>query len=131
MIVLDTHVLLWWLSGAPRLSPAASQAVAEAAVADRVVASTISVLEIATAVRRGRLQLAMPVAQWLADARLLPELRFEPVSAEIAERAGSFADEVRGDPADRLIVATAIALACPLATADEKLRASGVVQTVW
>lgn len=131
MIVLDTHVLLWWLSGAPQLSPAASLAVAEAASADRVIASTISVLEIATAARRGRLQLSMPVAQWLADVRQLPELRFAPVTAEIAELAGSFADEIHGDPADRLIAATAIALACPLVTADEKLRASRLVPTVW
>ncbi|MBK6973877.1 MAG: type II toxin-antitoxin system VapC family toxin [Sterolibacteriaceae bacterium] len=131
MIVLDTHVLLWWLSGAPQLSPAASLAVAEAASADRVIASTISVLEIATAARRGRLQLSMPVAQWLADVRQLPELRFEPVTAGIAELAGSFADEIHGDPADRLIAATAIALACPLVTADKKLRASRLVPTVW
>ena len=131
MIVLDTHVLLWWLSGTPQLSPAAGHAVAEAASADRVIASTISVLEIATAARRGRLQLSMPVAQWLADVRQLPELRFAPVTAEIAELAGSFADEIHGDPADRLIAATAIALACPLVTADKKLRASRLVPTVW
>lgn len=131
MIVLDTHVLVWWLSGASLLSPAASQAIAEAVAGDRVAASTISVLEIATAVRRGRLQLSVPVGQWLADAGSLPELRFEPVSAEIAHLAGSLGEEMHGDPADRLIAATARVLGAPLVTADEKLRANGVVQTVW
>lgn len=131
VIVLDTHVLVWWLSGAPLLSPAASQAIAQSVSAERVLASTISVLEISTAVRRGRLQLSMPVAQWLADARLLPELRFEPVSTEIAHLAGSFGEEMHGDPADRLIAATAVVLGVPLVTADERLRGSGVVQAVW
>lgn len=131
MIVLDTHALLWWLAGAPQLSPAASRAITEAVAADRVVVSTISVLEIVTAVRRGRLHLTMSVAQWLADARQLPELRFEPVSAEIAELAGGFGEDMHGDPADRLIAATALVLGAPLATADEKLRACALVQTVW
>lgn len=131
VIVLDTHVLVWWLSGEPMLSTVANQAIAEAATAERVFASAVSVLEISTAVRRGRLQLSVPLAQWLADARLLPELRFEPVSVEIAQLAGGFGEEMDGDPADRLIAATAIVLGAPLATADEKLRGCGVVQTVW
>jgi len=131
VIVLDTHVLVWWLSGAPMLSPAASQAIAAAVSADRLLASTISVLEIVTAVRRGRLQFSIPVAQWLADARLLPELHFEPISTEIAQLAGSFGEEMHGDPADRLIAATAVVLGVPLVTADEKFRTSGVLPTVW
>ena len=131
MIVLDTHVLVWWLSGTPLLSPAASQAIAEAVAAERVAASTISVLEIAAAVRCGRLQLTMPLTQWLADARLLPELRFEPISTEVAHLAGSFGEKMHGDPADRLIAATAMVLGAPLVTADEKLRGCGAVQTVW
>ena len=131
MIVLDTHVLVWWLSGAPMLSSAASQAIADAGAAKRVFVSIISVLELSTAVRRGRLQLSVPLAQWLADARLLPELRFEPVSVEIAHLAGSFGDEIHGDPADRLITATAVVLGAPLVTADEKLRGSSLVKSVW
>ena len=88
-------------------------------------------LEIVTAVRRKRLQFASPVEQWLADARSLPELRFEPVSSEIAQLAGSFGAELDGDPADRIIAATAIHLGFALVTADEKLRASGSMRTIW
>lgn len=64
-------------------------------------------MEIATAVRRGRLTLSMPFGQWLADLRALPELQFEPVTAEIAALAGSFDGAMHGDPADRIIAATA------------------------
>lgn len=131
MIVLDTHVLVWWLTGGASLSAAATEAVVSASNEGSVVVSAISVLEIVTAVRRGRLQFANPVAQWLADAGLLPELHFEPVSSEIAELAASFGTELHGDPADRIIVATALHLGCVLVTADAKLRSCERARTIW
>jgi PIN domain nuclease of toxin-antitoxin system len=88
------------------------------------IVSAISVLEIAAAVRRGRLELGSPVDQWLADLRALPELEFQPVSVQIAELAGSFDDATPGDPADRIIVVTALSLRTKPVTADERLRAS-------
>ena len=131
LIVLDTHALIWWLTGSTPLSRAAKLAVAKAVKENQVVASAISVLEIVTAHRRGRLQFTVPLEQWLADARRLPELRFEPVSAEIAQLAGSFGEDMHGDPADRIIAATAIMLHVALVTADGKLRASRAVKTIW
>ena len=131
MIVLDTHVLIWWLTGGTSLSRAAKLAVAKAAKENQVAASAISVLEIVTAVRRGRLEFSSPVEQWLTDVRRLPELRFEPVSAEIAQLAGSFGEDMHGDPADRIIAATAVILNAALITADGKLRASRAVKTIW
>jgi PIN domain nuclease of toxin-antitoxin system len=89
------------------------------------------VLEIVTAVRRGRLELGSPLDQWLADLRALPELQFQPVSGEIAELAGTFDEATPGDPADRIIVATARTLRAKLVTADERLRESPHVLTVW
>ncbi len=131
MIVLDTHALVWWLSGAPELSSKARRAIQAAAAAEAVVASAISVFEIVTAVRCGRLQFTLPVEQWLAVARLLPELRFEAVSDEIACLAGGLGDDMHGDHADRMIAATALKLAAPLVTADEKLRTCPFIKTVW
>lgn len=131
MIVLDTHVLVWWVSGTGRLSTRAKRAIDRAARTDGVVASAITVFEIATAVRRGRLELGVPVDQWLADLAVLPELRFEPLTSEIARHAGSFEDSAPGDPADRIIVATALALRAALVTADERLRDAKLVETLW
>jgi PIN domain nuclease of toxin-antitoxin system len=71
------------------------------------------------------------VDQWLADLRLLPELRLEPVTADIAQLAGSFENSLPGDPADRIIVATAVSLQAKLATADHRLGKSRLVETVW
>ena len=131
VIVLDTHVLIWWLADPRRLSAAARRALAGAAPALPACLSAISVLEIVTAGRRGRLALTMPVEQWLADACSLPELRVEPVSGEIALRAGQFGDEMHGDPADRLIAATALVLAAPLVSADRQLRQVAGLKVIW
>jgi PIN domain nuclease of toxin-antitoxin system len=131
LIVLDTHVLIWWLSDSASLSPKARRLIAKESSRKSIVVSTISALEITTLVRRARLRLAVPVDSWLADARCLPELRFEVVSFEIAQLAGGFGEEIPGDPADRIIAATATVLNAPLVTADAKLRAYKPLATVW
>jgi PIN domain nuclease of toxin-antitoxin system len=100
MMVVDTHALIWWLAGGSALSTPARRALKRATAVAPAVASTISVL-IATAARRGRLKLSVPLDRWLDDAQLL-ELRFEPVSVEIARTAGAFPSDMHGDPADRL-----------------------------
>jgi len=131
LIVLDTHVLVWWVAGSGRLSVRAKRAIDRRLREGPVIVSTITVLEIATAVRRGRLELGSPLDQWLADLLALPELRFEPVTVEIARRAGSFEDTTPGDPADRVILATAQTLGARLVTADERLQATPLVAFVW
>ena len=131
MIVLDTHVLVWWVSGSGRLSVRAKRTINQSLRRTPAIVSTISVLEIATAVRHGRLEFGSPLDQWLADLRTLPELQFQPVSVEIAALAGSFDEATPGDPADRIIVATALTLRAKLVTADERLRASPRVSAVW
>ena len=131
MIVLDTHALVWWVSGSGRLSVRAKRAIDQSLRRSPAIVSTISMLEIVTAVRRGRLQLGSPLDQWLTDLHALPELEFHPVGAQIAELAGSFDEATFGDPADRIIVATALTLRAKLVTADELLRASPSVVTVW
>jgi len=131
VIVLDTHALVWWVADAAKLSVRAKRTIGAALREGPVTASAISLFEIATAVRRGRLMLGVAGEQWLADLRMLPELHFEPVSAGIAELAGSFDDAAPGDPADRIIAATAIALESRLVTADRRLRRTPRLQAVW
>ena len=131
MIVLDTHVLVWWVSGSGRLSARAKRAIEQSLRRSPAIVSTISLLEIVTAVRRGRLELGSPLEFWLADLRALPELQFQPVSGEIAQLAGSFDEAAPGDPADRIIVATALTLRAKLVTADQRQRKSSSVVTVW
>ena len=131
MIVLDTHALIWWVSGSARLSARARREVDKALRQGPVAASAISLFEIATAVRRGRLDLGLPAPEWLAELHRIAELRIEPVSAAIAQAAGGLPDPMHGDPADRIIAATAIALRARLVTADRKLRGFTQLETVW
>ena len=131
MIVLDTHVLVWWLAEPTRLSSRAHRAVARAAGANAVVISTISLFEISTLLRRGRLRLQIDAERWVAALRSLPELVIEPISAEIAWLAGVFGGTVPGDPADRIITATAQVLGARLVSADEALRSAASVETIW
>ena len=131
LIVLDTHVLVWWLADALKLSTAAKKAIQAGAAKSEVLISAATILEIATLVRRQRLVLTTGFDEWLADLRELPELQIVPVNADIAARAGSFGTEVHGDPIDRLIIATALVSKAKLVSADATIRASRIVPTVW
>ena len=131
MILLDTHALVWWFTSVAVLSARAKRTIQSAARQGPLVASAISVFEIATAARRDRLKLSVPLDQWLGDLRMLPELRFEPVTADIAQLAGTLERSLPGDPADRIIVATAMTLQAKLVTADDRLRRLRQLDTVW
>jgi PIN domain nuclease of toxin-antitoxin system len=131
VIVLDTHALVWWVAGSPQLSRRALGVIGKSLKAGPVVASAISVFEIATGVRRGRIKLGCALDQWLADLSGLAEVRFEAVGIEIARRAGSFPDSTLGDPSDRIIAATAIEFGGKLVTADRRLAAIPGLEVVW
>jgi len=129
--VLDTHVLVWWLAAPKKLSTKARHAIQSAADSGALIASAASVLEISTLIRRGRLAFSASSDQWLADMCSLPELRIEPVSAQIAARAAAFDDSMQGDPIARIIVATALLLHVPLVSADARIRSLPWTRTIW
>jgi PIN domain nuclease of toxin-antitoxin system len=131
VIVIDTHVLVWWQAKSMKLSRKAEKALKATSHETPALVSTMSLFEIVTAVRRGRLDLAVPIDVWIADAVILPELHFEPVTPEIARVAGNIGESLHGDPADRIIAATAMVFGVPLVTADERLRAWRELRTIW
>jgi PIN domain nuclease of toxin-antitoxin system len=128
VIVLDTHALVWLAVAPERLGEAAAAAIE---AEDRAI-STISVQEVAYLVMRGRIELDRPVTTWISD--VLRAHRVEPIepSVAVAVRAGSLEpSKFPGDPADRLIYATAVEHGARLATADERLRAADPARVVW
>ena len=131
MIVLDTHAWIWWVSSPNLLSNDGRMAIEAASKSGQVYVSTISVWEIALLVKRGRLELTMNVDDWLRHCEALPELYFIPVNNSIALRSVQIADFASGDPADRIILATALALGTPLVTKDERMHAYNQVTTIW
>jgi PIN domain nuclease of toxin-antitoxin system len=129
MIVLDTHAWLWWVAEPGRLSHAARQAIDRA---DAIGVSTLSAWEVTMLVQRGRISLDRDVATWVRQALApAPVVKLAP-TAEIAVEAGLLdAAEFPGDPADRIIYATAKAAGASLVTRDEALRRFDARATVW
>jgi PIN domain nuclease of toxin-antitoxin system len=132
VIVLDTHALLWWMS-APDKIPRKAKRLLESAIADRkpVAVSSISIWEIAMLVERGRLELTIPAAVWIAHLEEIPWLSFEPVDNRVAVRSVQLVGFPHRDPADRIIVATALGLNATLITADDRLRGYSPVRCAW
>jgi PIN domain nuclease of toxin-antitoxin system len=131
MTVMDTHALLWWAKESSKLSKKARQAVKVAAKRRELVISAFSFYEIARLERRGRFAFKIPISEWFNYLRALKELTIQPVTDEIAERAGGLGEALPGDPADRLIAATALVLDVPLITADTKLHTVPRLTTIW
>ncbi|KFN38245.1 twitching motility protein PilT [Smithella sp. F21] len=131
MIVLDTHAWIWWVSSPEFLSETAKQIIDEAATEKNVFISSISTWEIAILVSRGRLKLTMSPADWVAASEALPFFDFVPVSNSIALKSVQLPGILHNDPADRIIIATAVSLGAVLVTKDEKIRNYPHVKTVW
>lgn len=126
MILLDTHVLLWLALEPRRLSAPARRALR----APRLLAD-ISLREVAALERAGRVAIEGSVSAWLGDALQELDIQVVPIDVQIAARSVRIAANFHGDPADQLIAATAIELDVPLATADERLRSSPALRTIW
>ncbi|MEN6624108.1 MAG: type II toxin-antitoxin system VapC family toxin [Smithella sp.] len=131
MIVLDTHAWIWWVSSPEFLSETAKQIIDEAATEKNVFISSISTWEIAILVSRGRLKLTMSPADWVAASEALPFFDFVPVSNSIALKSVQLPGILHNDPAERIIIATAVSLGAVLVTKDEKIRNYPHVKTVW
>jgi len=131
MIVLDTHAWIWWVSSPELLSKTAKKTIDEAITGKKIFISSISVWEVAILVARGRLELTMSPEDWIAASEALPFFDFVPVSNSIALKSVQLPGELHSDPADRIIIATAISLGAVLVTKDEKIRNYKYVKTVW
>ena len=131
MILLDTHAWVWWVSNPELLSRAARGAADAAAARHELFVATISSWEMALLVEKGRLELALDVRDWITRCESLPFLAFIPLSNAIAVESVRLAGFPHADPADRIIVATALSLGARLVTKDEKLLKYLPTRTVW
>lgn len=129
MIVLDTHAWLWWVAAPEKLSEPARNAIDSA---DTLGVATISCWEVAMLTEAGRIDLDRDVEAWtkqaLGDARIdtMPLTSGIALRAALLGRAG-----FQGDPADRIVYATARDVGADLVTKDRALRAFDPRGTVW
>jgi PIN domain nuclease of toxin-antitoxin system len=128
VIVLDTATWIWRASDARRLSAKARRAID---AAERALVSAISVWEVAMLVAKRRIQLDRPVEHWVDIALALPGIQLAPLAPAIAVRATKLPGDFHPDPADRIIIATALEHAVPVVTPDERIRSYPHVQSAW
>ena len=122
-VVLDTHTLVWLLQGSERLGPGARALIEAAAKGDGAFVAAISAWEIAMLVAKGRLALDREVGEWLDAALALPGLRLAPLDPQVAVDSTRLPGQPHGDPADRMIVATARRHTATLITDDAQVLA--------
>lgn len=127
MICLDTHAFHLWLSGDKRLPAAVRRKIDRS----RVFISCVTLWEMAQLSEEGRIKLDLSIREFLEMAVAWEELITVEITPSIAARAAKFGPLFPRDPMDRLITSTAIELGVPLATSDEQIAASGVVEILW
>ncbi len=116
-VLLDTHVVHWWSAEPKRVSARARKALEGA---DELVVAAISWYELAWLARHERIAVTVPIRTWLQG--LAAQLRTIGVTPAVADTAASLPASFPGDPADRLIYATAIEHGLDLVTKDQEIR---------
>ncbi len=131
IVVLDTHTWVWWVSNPEKLSKKAKQKIDESSVESSIFISSMSVWEITMLVLRGRAKLTLDADDWISRSEALPFFQFVPVDNLIARKANNLPNYAHRDPADRMIIATALVLGGTLITGDEKILNYPHVLSLW
>ena len=131
MIILDTHVWVLFVSNPELLSKRAKKSLDTAMEKKGILISSISTWEVALLVAKKKLRLTLDLSDWIAKSEALPFITFIPVDNSIAIKSVNLPQPLHSDPADRIIIATAISMGAPLVTKDEKILKYHHVQTIW
>lgn len=130
-LLIDTHYWLWLTAASrDRLTEQNLTTIRAAASAANLLLSAISVWEVAMLESKGRIKLFKQCALWVEEGLAMPGLTLAPLSPAIAIESNHLPGEFHGDPADRIIVATARITGARLLTADQNIRAYAQQQYV-
>lgn len=131
MILLDTHAWIWMVMDPKRLSKPAVQAIRRAAKAQDLAIASISLYEAAWLFANRRVRIPGTVSQGVRELIDASRVQVLEVVPDIASVAAQLPEPVPSDPADRLIVATALVHAVPLVTRDARILESGACNAIW
>lgn len=120
-ILLDTHVIIWTLLKPDELSSKVHSIIELAQQEQRLLMSSISLWEIAMLKSKKRINIYEPLKDFLQSIMDIDGVKFIDITAKIAAESVILTDDFHGDPADRLITATAISESAILLTRDEKI----------
>ncbi|MEB3215145.1 MAG: type II toxin-antitoxin system VapC family toxin [Nostocales cyanobacterium 94392] len=130
MILLDTHIWLWWLHSPDQLSERGRKLLTIGENQNTLIVSAISVWEIAVKHSNGKLPLPLPINEWFALAKTRPGISIEPLDPLDAITSTQLPDDFHKDPADRIIVAIAYRRNIELITCDQKILNYPHVKTI-
>lgn len=119
MILLDTSALIFWTLDPEKLTSAASEAIQSS---EQVMLSSISIWEIGIKVKKGRLEIPYVIDEYVRELKTVQKVEILTIDEAVWLKSLAL-DWAHGDPADRVIVATAVLNACPLVTSDQTIRA--------
>lgn len=129
-LLLDTHVLLWWLAPDDRLPATIRRAIEGAGPERPLWVSDITLWEVATLWSLGRIELGLPLRDWLERATAPPLVRRIGITPAVAAEVAALPDDFHRDPADRVLVASTRVLGAMLATVDERIVSARLVPTL-
>ena len=128
MIVIDTHVWVWWQADPKRLSKKAARALKNA---KSIGIPAVCLWEFSMLVQRDRIRIDCSALEWLNDALDVPGVRIVELTPSVAVQSTRLPSTFHNDPADRLIVATALNEGAPLISADQKFVDIPGLELIW
>jgi PIN domain nuclease of toxin-antitoxin system len=129
-LLLDTHFWIWWLTPGSPLKPVERNALDATADSGGICLAAISLWEAQLLHSKQRLELPLPFSEWLTRATESRVLTVLPLDRDVVIELDTLPARFHGDPADRLIVATARTHGIPLATRDRTIRRSRAIK-LW
>jgi PIN domain nuclease of toxin-antitoxin system len=123
--LIDTHVWLWFVLGDAKLNKKMSRLIEESAAKGTLYLSCISLWAVAMLESKGRIVFSKECHAWLKDASGVPGLNIVQITPDIAIDSSRLPLEFHGDPADRIIVATARSINATLLTRDARILEYG------
>ncbi len=130
-VIVDTHIAIWSVLSPEKLSPKAVTAFAEADKYATLFLADISLWEIAMLIHKKRFDPTINTRSFLNHLLSAYNFSLARLNTEIADISVRLPASINKDPADRIIAATSLTLNAPLVTADENLRASSALSTIW
>lgn len=127
--LLDTHVLIYWIGGR-ELSKSHRRVIDKATEEKPLWVCDISLWEVATLFELGRIELDLPLRDWMERATAPPLVQRTSITPAIAAEVASLPDSFHRDPADRIIVSTARVLGATLLTQDRRIIDAKIVPVV-
>jgi PIN domain nuclease of toxin-antitoxin system len=131
VVILDTSAWLAWTSLPTRLSAKATRAILEEEKKRALLVSAMSIWEVGAKVAAGKLVLDRDVRRWIPFATAYPGITVVPVDPADALESTLLPGDFHKDPVDRLLIALARRLDCPIITPDKAMRAYRHVKTIW